>query len=264
MKNKVIFFRILKKEGIAIIVLIMSILLLSFFAYVLSALIITKQKSAPLPFRSTQAFNLAQAGIEYAIRYTADHQADYWIDSSSIFPLTRNFGAGSFNVIYNTGDKSITSTGMAGTATRVVNLSLFENYLVGGWITPGGDPPHQGGGGAGEQKKIYVPIINTLNSVIYIYQIDLAKEGGQQPRLRELLIDTTIVWTGNQDISTDHDDPSTFDINPDYPFPSGETINIITRVQATSELYGTWYITIYYYDGDTPPNYGQVTIIFDI
>jgi hypothetical protein len=241
----------MRNDGISIVALIIVLLILSTVGFVFSSLIITKQKSAPLPLRSAQSFYLAEAGIEYAIRYATDNEPDFWTDPKIIFPdppdtLTKSLSPGSFNVTYNA-DASITSTGTASIAKRVITLASFPTYVVGGEITlEPGNPPYQGTGG--HQKDIYIPTVNNYNYDVYIFQIDLAKEGGNTARLNQIGLGGTTVWTGNKvDVSTDHNSPTLFPFNqvPYYTMAPGAALDGI-QVQTMAEVSGTWYLTFHY------------------
>jgi hypothetical protein len=67
-KNKLI-----NSKGISVIFLVIAMLLMVIIGYVFSYLIPTKQKSVVFPIQSTQAFFLAQSGVEFAIRYAKDN-----------------------------------------------------------------------------------------------------------------------------------------------------------------------------------------------
>ena len=256
----------MKNDGISVIALVIALLLLSSVGFVFSSLIITKQKSAPLPLRSAQAFYLAQAGIEYAIRYTADNYTDFQADPDNIFPLQKSIGAGSFNVTYDAGD-NITSNGTAGIGQRVITLSSFVSYLAQGvegiTLDPGNPPPYQGTGGGGDQKNIYIPTVNNYDYDVYIFRIDLAKEGGKQARLNEIRLGNTTVWTGKKvNVSTDHANPTPFSFSY-YTMVPGLLEDRI-QLQDTAELSGTWYLTFHYSAQTDLSNPETSTITFDM
>ena len=238
----------MRNDGVSVVALIIALLLLSAVGLVFSSLVITKQKSAPLPLRSAKAFYLAQAGVGYAIRYTADHYVDFQANPASIFPMTKSVGAGSFNVTYDAGENSITSTGTAGTAKRVITLVSFPGYVAGQGITLGpGNSPYQDPAPGG-QKNVCVPTLNNYDYDIYIFQIDLAKEGGNPARLNQIGLGGTTVWTGDKvDVSTEHNSPTLFPFNqvPYYTMAPGAVLDGI-GVQATAEVVGTWYLTFHY------------------
>ena len=237
----------MRNDGISVVALVIVLLLMSALGFVFSSLIITKQKSTHLPFRSTQAFYVVQAGIEYAIRYACDNQSDFWKDPDNIFPVAQSLGAGSFNVTYNA-DESITSTGTAGIAEREITLASFPSYVAGAEVTlDPGNPPYQDPA-PGEQKNVCVPTLNNYDYNVYIFQIDLAKEGGNPARLNEIKLGGTTVWADDQvDISTNSDSPTLFPFNQVayYTMAPGAGLDGI-EVQATAEVSGTWHLTFHY------------------
>ena len=113
-------------------------LLMITIGYVLSYLIPTKQKSVRFPVYSTQAFFVAQSGVEFAIRYASDQG---WRGAteipSNIFDLTRltgisrPLGNGAFTINYDRPSDTLTSTGAITNAseTRVVRISNFTPFL---------------------------------------------------------------------------------------------------------------------------------------
>lgn len=255
----------MKNDGISVIALVIALLLLSSVGFVFSSLIITKQKSAPLPLRSAQAFYLAQAGIEYAIRYTADNYTDFQADPDNIFPLQKNIGAGSFNVTYDAGD-NITSNGTAGIGQRVITLASFLAYVAGAGVTlDPGNPPYQDPA-PGKQKNICVPTLNNYDYNVYIFQIDLAKEGAKRARLEKIRLGDTTVWIGNKkDVSTNPDSPTLFSFNQVtyYTMVAGAWLDGI-EVKAAAEVSGTWHLTFHYSKQTDLSNPETSTIIFVI
>ncbi len=79
-------------------------LLMVTIGYVFSYLIPTKQKSVVFPIQSTQAFFIAQSGVEFAVRYRHDANSSHGQLLHSLMvlipPMTRNLGAGSFTLTY--------------------------------------------------------------------------------------------------------------------------------------------------------------------
>jgi len=238
-----------RNDGVSVVALIIALLLLSTLGVVFSSLIMTKQKSARLPLKSAQAFYSAQAGIGYAIRYTADNYGLFQANPANIFPMTKSMGAGSFNVTYAAGANSITSTGTAGTAQRVIMLASFLSYVASQGVTLDPEnPPYQGTGGGGNKKNIYIPTVNNYDYDVYLFRIDLAKEGGKPARMNEIELGGTTVWTGSKvAVSTNPDSPTSFPFNEVtyYTMAPGTLVDRI-RVQAKSEVSGTWYLTFHY------------------
>ena len=111
--------------------------------YVLSYLIPTKQKSVKFPIYSTQAFYLAQSGMEYGVRYCSDQgwrgatdsgRLDYdRLNDSSVNQQNIVLGKvdGKFTIDYDTGAGVLTSTGEVNNSTekRIVRVSNFPQFL---------------------------------------------------------------------------------------------------------------------------------------
>ena len=125
-------------KGISVIFLVIAMLLMVTIGYVFSYLIPTKQKSVAFPIQSTQAFFLAQSGVEFAVRYAKDQGWTTKAQLAGLTGMTRPFGAGSFTLTYtNTAPNldTLTSVGYvpAGTERRrivVSNLTSFLNYFA--------------------------------------------------------------------------------------------------------------------------------------
>ena len=109
-------------------------LLMVTIGYVFSYLIPTKQKSVIFPIRSTQAFFLAQSGVEFAVRYAQDNN---WTTTilldNNINGVTRNLGSGRFilTYVYATYGDTLISVGEAPTNTprRRIRISNFTSFL---------------------------------------------------------------------------------------------------------------------------------------
>ena len=125
-------------KGISVIFLVIAMLLMITIGYVFSYLIPTKQKSVVFPIQSTQAFFIAQSGVEFAVRYA---NGNGWTTTALLNNLnnppnnTRNLGAGRFTLTYtnvaptldtliSVGEVSI------GTERRRVRVSNFTRFLM--------------------------------------------------------------------------------------------------------------------------------------
>jgi len=114
-------------------------LLMVTIGYVFSYLIPTKQKSVVFPIQSTQAFFIAQSGVEFAVRLAKDNG---WTSKGS---LNTNFntapnntrtlgpgtGIGSFLLSYSSSTDTLTSAGQVptGTERRRIVVSNFSTFL---------------------------------------------------------------------------------------------------------------------------------------
>jgi archaellum component FlaG (FlaF/FlaG flagellin family) len=124
-------------KGISVLFLIIAMFLMVTIGYVFSYLIPSKQKSVIFPIQSTQAFFIAQSGVEFAVRFATDNN---WTTPVLLSNLnnppnnTRNLGAGRFTLTYtNTAPNldTLTSVGEvpAGTERRRVRVSNFTSFL---------------------------------------------------------------------------------------------------------------------------------------
>ena len=132
----------INSKGISVIFLVIAMLLMMTIGYVFSYLIPAKQKSVRFPIYSTQAFYIAQSGVEFGIRYAAEQG---WRGATDGAPARldldrlndagnnqRNLGNGSFTINYVAGAPDIlTSTGRitGSTENRVVRVSNFTPFL---------------------------------------------------------------------------------------------------------------------------------------
>ncbi len=127
----------MNSKGISVLFLVIAMLVMVAIGYVLSYLIPTKLKSVIFPINSTQAFFIAQSGVEYAIRYSSSQD---WRTTATLVGLNnpgvnqRNLGNGRFTINYNNGTDTLTSTGeITGSSERrivkVANFSQFLNVL---------------------------------------------------------------------------------------------------------------------------------------
>jgi hypothetical protein len=126
----------MNSKGISVLFLIIAMLLMITIGYALTYLIPTKQKSVVFPIQSTQAFFIAQSGVEFAVRYA---NGNGWTTTAeldaNINNLTRNLGSGRFTLTYDFatyGDQLI-SVGEVpnGTEKRRIVVSNFTSFLMG-------------------------------------------------------------------------------------------------------------------------------------
>ena len=118
-------------KGVSILFLIMALLLMITIGYVFSYLIPTKQKSVSLTIHSTQAFFIAQSGVEFAVRYAVSQN---WLTPASLNGLDglqRNLGRGRFTLDYDRNTNTLTSIGVITNASeRRVKVSNFTSSLT--------------------------------------------------------------------------------------------------------------------------------------
>jgi hypothetical protein len=128
----------MNSKGISVIFLVIAMMLMVTIGYVFSYLIPTKQKSVRFPIYSTQAFYIAQSGVEFAVRYASADQGWRGAIDNGIFDLTRlnsigakSLGNGTFTINYDQPSDTLTSTGQitGSSETRVVRVSSFSPFL---------------------------------------------------------------------------------------------------------------------------------------
>jgi len=136
---------LMNSKGISVLFLIIALLLMVTIGYVLSYLIPTKQKSVRFPIYSNQAFYIAQSGVEYAIRYSAEQGWRGTSDGSpSRYDIDRLNDSGNnqrtlvigklngrFTINYTTATDLLTSTGeiINSSEDRVIKVSRFTDFL---------------------------------------------------------------------------------------------------------------------------------------
>ena len=121
-------------KGISVLFLVIAMLLMITIGYVFSYLIPTKQKSVVFPIQSTQAFFIAQSGVEFAVKY-AITQTPPWTTPAQLNGLdsmTRTLGAGRFILDYDSTNNRLISVGEVpiGTGRRRIVVSNFTSFLM--------------------------------------------------------------------------------------------------------------------------------------
>jgi hypothetical protein len=124
---------LINSKGISVIFLVIAMLLMVTIGYVFSYLIPSKQKSVALSIQSTQAFFIAQSGVEFAVRYATDYGWTTTTLLNNLNGITRDLGSGRFTLTYNYatyGDKLI-SVGEVPTNTprRSIGVSNFTQFV---------------------------------------------------------------------------------------------------------------------------------------
>lgn len=118
-------------KGISVIFLIIAMLLMIIIGYAFSYLIPSKQKSVIFPIQSTQAFFIAESGVEFAVRYATDNNWATPAQLNGLDNITRNLGAGRFVLDYDSANDRLISNGEvpSGTERRRIRVSNFTSFL---------------------------------------------------------------------------------------------------------------------------------------
>lgn len=189
-------------KGISVLFLIIAMLLMVTIGYVFSYLIPTKQKSVIFPIYSTQAFYLAQSGVEFAIQYAVTNGWTTPPELNTNFHIatvTRNLGPGIFTIDFNCPTNTLTSIGtipgvIPNLSERRIDVSNFTSFL----IAPTGlilDPrsPAQCWSLNTQRARFYIR--NATESSITVTAFSASWTGGR--RLRNIYMDSDQKWTGN-------------------------------------------------------------------
>ncbi|MCX8118574.1 MAG: hypothetical protein N3G78_11650 [Desulfobacterota bacterium] len=134
-------------KGLSVLFLVIAMFLMVTIGYVFSYLIPTKQKSVIFSIQSTQAYFLAQSGVEYAIRMAT---VQNWLTATDLNAnlnaaanRQRNLGAGRFTISYT--PDILTSIGEVpiGTEKRRIVVSNFTSFLI-TYFGSASNPPDNG------------------------------------------------------------------------------------------------------------------------
>jgi len=199
-------------KGISVLFLVIAMLLMVTIGYVFSYLIPTKQKSVIFPIQSTQAFFIAQSGVEFAVRH-AITQTPPWTTPPQLAGLTnvtRNLGAGRFTLTYTNVAPdldTLISVGEVptGTEKRRVSVSSFTSFLPQPglviWIEPPAYPAPCWPGGSNRNIRFFIK--NTGSSAITLNRFSAS--WSTPPSNRDI---TTIILGANTVFSGTYNYPT--------------------------------------------------------
>lgn len=187
-----------EEKGISLLFLIIALLLMIILVYVLSYLMPMKHKSVLFPIHATQALALAESGVEYSVRYSADQG---WRSSIDLLRLNnpgvsqRNLGNGRFTVQYDGTSDTLTATGEISNSSvrRVISLNNFTNFLR--LIFDPASPPSCWATGT-QQARFYIKNVQNENVTLTAF----AASWTQSPptrRITRLEMDGVQKFSGN-------------------------------------------------------------------
>lgn len=117
-------------------------LLMVAIGYVFSYLVPTKQKSVIFSISSNQAFFIAQAGVEFAVRYASDNNWTTPALLTNLNGMARNLGNGQFTLHYDSVTDRLTSRGdVRNTTQRQIIISNFTQFVSSGALIIDPDRP---------------------------------------------------------------------------------------------------------------------------
>jgi hypothetical protein len=194
-------------KGISLVVLIVAMTLIAILGASFVSLMGSKQKGFLYQIDSYRALNIANAGVEYAIRRVSDGLSDTSSGYYSNLPIqsisNTPFANGSFTIarnydLSNIANDYIEVTGSYQSATRKVKLSNFRRYLNPITLIPDSSqkPSYAG-------NRLTVPVIGNHDTDVTVSQIDITMPSGRYLQIIQRInsIDTVTVF--------DYTDPAT-------------------------------------------------------
>jgi hypothetical protein len=202
-------------KGMSLIILMGIIVAVGIMGAGIVSFMDVKQRSYPVAVKSYQALSLANAGVEFAIRYKTENPGAFLNPANPLLPgnaITINFGEGRFTVQYlgnpPTSNYALKSTGECGVGKREVRIEKFAGYSQGGGLvlsplvnaTCQQPVPVRGclnadcttvscPGGASANRSVSIPMTNLFDNTIYIRYIELNRNGGSTSnRLRNIYL----------------------------------------------------------------------------
>ena len=170
-------FKLKNSKGISVLFLVIAMMLMVTIGYVFSYLIPSKQKSVIFPIQSTQAFFIAQSGVEYAVRYAV---AQNWRTTANLAGLNaagvnqKNLGGGRFTITYTNVAPNLDTLSSDGevpssTARRRITVTNFTSFMQQHLVLDTAYPvPCLTDTGAGYYYEVtfYIRNIDTSGSII--------------------------------------------------------------------------------------------------
>ena len=253
-------------KGISVLFLVIAMLLMVTIGYVFSYLIPSKQKSVMFPIQSTQAFYLAQSGVEYAIRYAT---VQGWLTTAALNTnlntaanRQRNLGAGRFTISYT--PDTLTSVGEvpSGTEKRrivVTNFSSFLRQLV-LWIDPLATPTAYPApclydtGTNYYEARFYIRNVGSTRLTLNSFRATWVARTPTDPAINRVRFGSTSRWTGSY---TNGNPRTNFSNNQNIN--AGTTTQVRIRFADLPSAYSFSSLVVYLYD----TNNNMYTFILD-
>lgn len=214
-------------RGLSVLFLIIVILIMVTIGYLFSYIIPTKQKSIRFPIYSTQAFFIAQSGVEFAIRYASQNNWRVPSQLTNLNGITKNLGRGQFTLNYDSITDKLYSTGIIqNLSERKITISNFTQFVTSNAliIDPDRPSPCQTTKLIGKRAvtvvNFYIKNVSTSNIVLNSFQCSWV----QNPPIRRIIsiyLNGTPRFIGNYKSGGP---PANF-ILP-YPINSGSTVSV--------------------------------------
>jgi len=225
-------------------------LLMVTIGYVFSYLIPSKQKSVVFPIQSTQAFFIAQSGVEFAVGYADQNNWRTTALLANLNGVTRNLGAGRFTLAYTNAPPNLdtlTSVGEVptGTPRRTIRVSHFTQFLACTLIIDPDSPPPclQSDSFFGFYRyELSFYIKNPCSSDIVLNSFR-ATWDTDPPAINRIRFQNATRFNG----SYDNGDPRT-NFNSNYTIDAGDVIRVRIRWDWMLGTADFSHMIVYFYD----------------
>lgn len=257
------------KKGIALVILIIAMTLIAVLGAGIVSFMGTKQRSYPFQINSYRALNLANAGIECAIRFASDRDlfTNYSAYSypNSTWTTFTPFGTdkGTFSISYDfdytdTSDILYIRGNYAG-INREVRLVRFRRYVSALTLVP--NTPDETGltnrlpyvsvsPNPPNNPIVIIPLMNNDTGSKIIDRVGLQITGGATKTLTKITINSVDVYTGSLSISPSQDINIT-NYNVVRTDSSATVCQFVLEFTTGDVLSGSQYILTYYFTDGT-------------
>jgi hypothetical protein len=243
-------------KGFSVIFLIIALLLMVIIGYVFSYLIPSKHKSIVFSIQSTQAFFLAQSGVEFAVRYAVDQGWTTPAQLNSLDAMTRNLGKGRFVLDYDSVNNILYSWGEvpSGKERKRIRVSNFTQFLATRSLILWTPDPCVERGHSNSRVDFYIRNDGTL-------PVTLGSFSGQWTHsptrdLNRIYFDGTEKYRNNGGYSSG-DGQTNFNRNPNPPRVSTFTFNpgdtFMVQLRFSGDIRGARNVIFTFYDTDGNP-----------
>jgi hypothetical protein len=181
-------------KGVALIILIIAMTLISLLGAGMVSFMGAKQKSYPFQVNSYRALNIANAGVEYAIRFASDgldsNGNSIFFSDATLTTIGKSFGGGSFSFNYAYATNILTVTGTySSSSSRQIRLSNFRRYISPVTLVPlASSRPYRSG------YDTIVPTISNNESNFTVNRIDVTIPATGGNTYLDILRDGTSVF----------------------------------------------------------------------
>lgn len=172
--SMVIMKMLFNNKGISLVILLISMTLIAVLGASFVSLMSAKQKSFLHQIDSYRALNLANAGVEYAIRFASDGGDTLGFSNPALTTTERSLGGGAFSIsyIYNQtiSNDLLRVTGTYNGSSREARLLRFRRYINPLTLVPDSAPTNRP---RLDYNAAVVPVINNNENAFFAARVDV-------------------------------------------------------------------------------------------